>query len=213
MSRTTDAITAELEKFYHLHLQQQEVNAQRVGWKNKADQQVRFEQLTKVITPSTTGSINDLGCGLGDFAQYLQENGFARLTYVGYDIMEQMVRRAIVLNQQSPQCRFIGIRQAADMLDADYTVASGVFNVRLGVSDESWLNHVLEIILQMDLKSRKGFAFNALSNYSKPALRNADLYYADPLFLFDYCKRRFSENVALLHDYDQEDFTILVRKP
>ena len=40
----------------------------------------------------------------------------------------------------------------------------------------------------------------------------ADLYYADPLDLFDYCKRNFSKNVALLHDYRLYDFTLIVRK-
>lgn len=212
MSKTTDTITVELEKFYHRHLHQQGVNAQRVGWKNQVAQQIRFEQLTKVITQPATGSINDLGCGLGDFAQYLQVNGFNRLTYVGYDIIEQMIRSAIPLNQKSQACRFVNIRQAAEMLDADYTVASGIFNVKIAISEAVWLNHLLETIQQMNLKSRKGFAFNVLSNYSDPEFRNSDLYYADPLFLFDYCKRQFSRNVALLHDYNQYDFTIIVRK-
>ena len=39
-----------------------------------------------------------------------------------------------------------------------------------------------------------------------------DLFFGDPLFFFDYCKRNFARNVALLHDYDLYDFTILVRK-
>jgi hypothetical protein len=30
--------------------------------------------------------------------------------------------------------------------------------------------------------------------------------------LFDLCKRRYSRNVALLHDYEIYEFTILVRK-
>ena len=38
------------------------------------------------------------------------------------------------------------------------------------------------------------------------------LYYADPCALFDYCKRNFSRNVALLHDYKIYDFTLIVRK-
>ena len=38
------------------------------------------------------------------------------------------------------------------------------------------------------------------------------LYYADPLFLFDYCKKKYSKSVALLHDYGLYEFTILVRK-
>ena len=38
------------------------------------------------------------------------------------------------------------------------------------------------------------------------------LYYADPGRLFDLCKRRYSRNIALLHDYGLYEFTILVRK-
>jgi hypothetical protein len=60
--------------------------------------------------------------------------------------------------------------------------------------------------------SRKGFASNFLTGYSDAEKMRADLYYADPLSLFDYCKRNFSKNVALLHDYRLYDFTILVRK-
>jgi hypothetical protein len=33
----------------------------------------------------------------------------------------------------------------------------------------------------------------------------------DPLRLFDHCKRTFSPDVALLHDYPLWEFTILVR--
>lgn len=39
-----------------------------------------------------------------------------------------------------------------------------------------------------------------------------DLFYGDPLFYFDYCKRNQSRDVALLHKYGLYDFTILIRK-
>jgi len=51
-----------------------------------------------------------------------------------------------------------------------------------------------------------------LTKYPDAARMRSDLYYADPGFFFDYCKRNFSRNVALLHDYNLYDFTILVRK-
>lgn len=38
------------------------------------------------------------------------------------------------------------------------------------------------------------------------------LYYADPCFLFDHCKRNYSDRVALLHDYGLYEFTMLVTK-
>jgi hypothetical protein len=58
----------------------------------------------------------------------------------------------------------------------------------------------------------KGFAFNALTSYSDPERMKNTLYYADPCRLFDLCKREFSRDVALLHDYGLYEFTILVRK-
>ncbi|HAI76542.1 MAG TPA: SAM-dependent methyltransferase, partial [Microscillaceae bacterium] len=60
--------------------------------------------------------------------------------------------------------------------------------------------------------SDQGFAFNALTSYSDLEFRKQELYYSDPLYLFDYCKKNFGKNVALLHDYNQYDFTIIVKK-
>ena len=64
----------------------------------------------------------------------------------------------------------------------------------------------------MNEKSKFGFSFNALTSYSDAAFMKAELYYSNPGWLFDYCKTRFAKNVALLHDYSQYDFTILVKK-
>ena len=51
-----------------------------------------------------------------------------------------------------------------------------------------------------------------LTKYSDKEYMRDNLYYADPLFIFDYCKRNFSKQVALLHDYGLYEFTILVKK-
>ena len=59
--------------------------------------------------------------------------------------------------------------------------------------------------------SRKGFAFNLLTSYVD--WKEGHLYYADPLFFFDYCKKKFSGRVALLHDYPLWEWTMLIRKP
>ena len=48
--------------------------------------------------------------------------------------------------------------------------------------------------------------------YADAERKRPDLYYADPLALFDHCKRRYSREVALLHDYGLYEFTMIVRK-
>ena len=95
---------------------------------------------------------------------------------------------------------------------ADYSVASGIFNIRVGRSDEAWRAHLEATLDELDRLSLRGFAFNALTSYSDPEYMRDDLYYADPCALFDLCKRRYARQVALLHDYGIYDFTILVRK-
>jgi hypothetical protein len=51
-----------------------------------------------------------------------------------------------------------------------------------------------------------------LTSYSDPDKRRPDLYYADPLALFDHCKRTYSRFVSLIHDYPLYEFTLLVRR-
>ena len=82
----------------------------------------------------------------------------------------------------------------------------------LGASDEAWHAHILSSLHGLNGGGRRGFAFNCLTRYSDAALMRPHLFYADPCELFDYCKTRFSRDVALLHDYGLWEFTIAVRR-
>jgi hypothetical protein len=121
-----------------------------------------------------------------------------------------MIAKAEALHAGQTGCRFLA-GQRADR-QADYTVASGIFSVRLSASDREWHAHLLNTLDEMDAGSRRGFAFNCLTSYSDAGRMQDYLYYADPRVLFDHCKTRYSKNVALLHDYGLYEFTLLVRK-
>jgi hypothetical protein len=101
---------------------------------------------------------------------------------------------------------------AVSPVQADYVVSSGVFNVRLKHQDDEWWSYLTNTLDQMNEVSSKGFSFNCLTKYSDAEKMRDYLFYADPCKLFDFCKRRYSTQVALLHDYDLYEFTILVRK-
>jgi len=58
--------------------------------------------------------------------------------------------------------------------------------------------------------SIRGFAFNSLTTYVD--YRQDGLYYGDPLYYFDFCKKHISRKVSLLHDADNWEWTIYVRK-
>jgi SAM-dependent methyltransferase len=201
----------EIEQFYAQHLKQHGNSAKGVGWKNTEAQQVRFEQLIRVTNTSETFSLNDLGCGVGDFIAFLDQHK-KQYIYYGYDVMPVMIERAKERFSGRNNVTLEVITKAEEMRTADFTIASGIFNIRFAENDSLWLKYILDTIAYMNDKSTAGFSFNILTKYSDPEFMKPELYYADPSLLFDFCKRNFSRNVALLHDYNQYDFTIIVRK-
>jgi SAM-dependent methyltransferase len=200
----------ELKNFYRKNLGAHGASAMGVGWKNEEAQSIRFQQLAKVFIRSTF-SVNDLGCGVGDFVAFARGK-FEKCRYTGYDVMEDMISAANQKYGHLENVNFYLIAQAEEMPPADYTVASGIFNIRFEKDNDSWLQYILKTLRVMDAKSSLGFSFNILTKYSDKEFMKPELYYADPCLLFDFCKTDFSKNVALLHDYNQYDFTIIVRK-
>ena len=180
-----------------------------VDYNSTESQEARFFQLTKVLDPSRKYSLLDFGCGYGGMYDYLVRLGH-NLHYVGYDISEPMIARGRELHPDNPDCWFTSDLREMPVLD--YAVVSGTFNMKLDADLEVWTGIILEALREMNDRASKGFAFNMLTKYSDADRMRPDLYYADHTFLFDYCKRHFSRNVALLHDYGLYDFTILVRK-
>jgi len=183
--------------------------ARGVDWSSPESQRVRFDQLLGIVPPgSAEYSILDYGCGYGAIIEVLAEHG-RPFRYVGYDVSDEMVGVAKRLHGGDGR-EFTTSVEA--LVPADYVVASGILNVRLETSEDVWKDHVLQTLGELDRLSRGGFAFNALTSYSDPERMRDDLFYADPSWLFDHCKRTYSGQVALLHDYGLYEFTMLVRK-
>jgi len=184
--------------------------ARGVDWNSETAQELRFSQLIKVILPSTPFSLLDYGCGYGALAGYLLRQGYPMEKYTGFDVLDSMVVKAREVYRGSPQCSFISTIH--ELAPADFSIASGIFNLKLETPFDAWTEYVVGELHKINDLSRKGFSFNMLTRYSDPEYMRPHLYYADPCYLFDYCKRHFSRNVALLHDYEVYDFTIIVRK-
>ena len=180
-----------------------------VDWNGEESQFVRFEQLSKIINKDIF-SINDIGCGYGKYFEFLQ-NRFSNFNYYGFDLSQEMIKNAKSLYSNKGG-GFMQVDNLKNIEKADYSVASGIFSVKMEHNESEWLSYILATLEEMNEKSIKGFSFNMLTKYSEKEYMRDNLYYADPLFIFDYCKRNFSKQVALLHDYGLYEFTILVKK-
>lgn len=204
-------ISSSIEQYYSDRIIEFGAVPEGVDWNGEESQVLRFRQLCRIF-PDSNFSVNDLGCGYGRFLEFLEARFPAYRSYRGYDLSRPMIDSANNLYHGSEKRSFIQIEDSARMEAADFTVASGIFNVKMDFHEGEWLSYILKTLSDMDRCSSRGFAFNVLTRYSDREHMKNNLYYADPMFFFDYCKRNFSSNIALLHDYDLYEFTILVRK-
>lgn len=200
-----------IAELYGQRLSDHGLSSQSVCWKTEASQILRFDQLVYVLNQEHGGeemSVNDFGCGYAAMFRYLDELPNVRLgQYYGYDISDEMLKAA---GETVTDARAHFIKSSRVTEEADYSFVSGTFNVKLGASDEVWVEHLKEMLMNLAEKSRKGFAFNLLSTYVD--WKQEDLYYGDPFMFFDFCKRHISRYVALLHDYPLYEWTIVVSK-
>lgn len=196
--------------YYTDKLKTHGMTSEGVDWNSKESQFLRFHQLMKISPPSKEPiSIADLGCGYGALIDYLDEQSY-RFHYHGYDVSEAMIESAQNRYANRQDIQFT--HGAKIQKPADYVIASGIFNVRMNYSIEDWETYLFETLHHMNNMAAKGFACNMLTAYSDAHKMRDYLYYPKPEMLFAYAKTHFGRNVALLHDYDLYECTILVRK-
>jgi SAM-dependent methyltransferase len=206
---TDDALRDDVARYYTDKVSRYGPSAQGVDWRDDESQRTRFAQLLRVADGADCVEVLDYGCGYGALVDELDRDG-RPFRWVGFDISDAMLGEARARYGDRAECTVIADEIALEALA--FVVASGIFNVRLETDEWEWRRYVERVVDRLDTLSRRGFAFNMLTSYSEPEKMRPDLYYADPLAWFDRCKRQYSRQVALLHDYELWEFTIVVRK-
>ena len=93
--------------------------------------------------------------------------------YTGYDISPVMLEAAMS-RISSPRVRFVCAPYPTEQ--ADYTLASGLFGLKLGVSDQEWETWVEDLIVRMAQASRRGLACNFLDKAASCVSADALVY-------------------------------------
>jgi len=196
-----------IKDLYEGNLSQHGVSSKAVGWKDQESQLLRFEKLAEVIPGNTDSyTVVDWGCGYAAMYDFLQEKKLGCKKYYGYDISADMLHKARELHPDDG----LELIQSADVTtNADYTFVSGTFNVRFSASDEAWSANIKEVLQKLAEKTTRGLAFNLLTTYVD--WKQENLFYADPMEFFDFCKKNLSRKVTLIHDYPLYEWTMLVK--
>ena len=199
---------SKIEKLYSDNIKEFGIDAKAVGWGTKEKQDLRFEKLMGIILDRNSPfSINELGCGYGELVKYCASQKMQISDYFGYDLSSEMIDAA----EKYIGASNVSLFQSGKINSiADYTIASGIFNVKFEEEIEIWEAYVLDTITHMYDNSEKGISFNFLTKYVD--WEKDDLFYQDPMEIFDFCKKNLSEKVNLIHDYDLYEFTIQIIK-
>ncbi len=150
-------------------------------------------------------AVLDVGCGLTDFAGFLERAGF-NTRYVGVDIAPGILREA---HRRFPDRSLVrtDVFAAAPFRaqSFDFSVCSGIFNLRLG-NNELFVARALPALLQL---TRTCVAANFL--HARTRRKYPHCFYYDPQAVLQTVLPVAAE-VWLYDDYLENDFTLLLWK-
>lgn len=194
--------------YYSEKLKRYGATARGVDWPSAASQYLRFVQLLKVCDFSRPFSINDFGCGYGALLEYFEyRRPEVAIRYHGIDISPPMIAAAELRWKQNTLATFAIDSACRDI--ADYSIASGVFNVKLGWSVEEWEGYIKSILIDLHAKSRHGLSVNFMLPLDEPSDEQS-LYRTRPDHWIDFMKE-LGCCAATISDYGLREFTLLVR--
>src|SRR5690348_1687344 len=93
MTSQPDDLLRRVSAYYSAKVREFGATPRGADWKDQKSQDTRFEQLAKVTRGARTGSLAELGCGWGAFADWARARQFD-LDYTGYDISDDMLAAA-----------------------------------------------------------------------------------------------------------------------
>lgn len=208
-SSKLSAVRAEVDRYYSSRLQRFGASPLGVGWTCAPTQELRFLWLTKHFDFDQKISLNDIGCGYGALLRFLRKrHRKTSIDYLGLDLSAAMVDEARRRWGRVPQARFA--LSGAPYPCADYCVASGIFNVKLGHDRSLWEEFVAETLSEMYANCRIATAVNFLKE-DGTLDEIPELYRCVPAKWIEHC-RRMGASVELHDKYGMLEFTLVLRR-
>ena len=179
--------------------------AQALGWRDEAQQKLRFQIFVDCMHLDGSTSILDVGCGFGDFYEFLKINNKA-IIYEGCDISPEIIS---IARQTNKNIKF----QVCDLRDGayveqsfDYVCVSGIFNYKIS-DNEKFLHNTLIAAYAI---CKKGVIVNMTTD--KVDYKDSLLYYYNPGSVLDFCSS-LTRRIIIRHDYPLFEFTVGLYRP
>ncbi|MES2383793.1 MAG: class I SAM-dependent methyltransferase [Pseudomonadota bacterium] len=181
-----------------------------VDWPCVPTQELRFVQLLRLCDFAHPFALNDLGCGYGALLAYLaRRHRRSRIDYLGIDLSPEMLVEASQLWAKRSETGFVLGHTSPRV--ADYSVASGIFNVKLHQPTEIWTSFIETTLTNMHATSRRGFAVNFLAPLAAGVEGKTELYRCPASVWRQFCEEQLAARVDVLENYGLREYTLLVR--
>lgn len=203
-----------IERYYTAKVRRHGATPPGVDWASDLSQRLRFVQLLKVIADwNEPLSLHDLGCGYGALLDHLGAcHREAAVRYIGTDISEEMIRHARSRASPSHARDFIAASETLPVVD--YSIASGIFNVKLDHPVPAWEQHVAGTLRGLHAASRKGFSVNFMAPQALQLRPGAApfLYGPPPEQWMAFSRDALRCEAELIAAYGLPEYTLLVRQ-
>ncbi len=174
-------------------------------WSTQEAQYTRFQVLSEIGVKSGD-SILDVGCGFGDLAIYLQQQGI-ECDYTGIDISPDLIAKGREIHPQLVLIAKELFQFDPSPISFDYLFYSGSLSEKF---EGSYDNALRSLKLAYE-SCRKGVAFNMLSAHDEWIASRSDLQSYYPEQMLEFCQG-VADQCELIEGYIRNDFTIYMKK-
>ncbi|KAA6185163.1 class I SAM-dependent methyltransferase [Thiohalocapsa marina] len=189
----------DVHTFYADCLKQHGATAEGLHYQSASTQQARFNVLSELLPEAvTTMTLVDVGCGFGDFHQFLQQHGRAPRRYVGIDLHEHMVE---VARERTGAEILLGDVLTDPLPAADLYLCSGAMNTL--TRDET-----RQFIRRCYQAARIGYIFNLLHGNDRSETFN----YRQPAEIEAWAEE-LGARCRIIDGYLHQDFTAALMRP
>ena len=178
-------INKNLIKVYQSTIEKFGYNAMGLHWSSKSSQEKRFfliNDLMKKYIVNKNAKIADLGCGFGDFYEFLKNRNY-NYKYKGYDINPKMI------NYCKKKAKELNLDNSDEPTEiCDFTIISGTYNYAVFNSEKLWEKYLIYNLKKCFMKSSSGLIFNLQVSPKTKIVNN--IYYAG----YDFINKTLKEN-------------------
>ncbi len=193
-----------VKDFYKKLVEKHGYSIKSLDYRSETSQKTRFDVITQ-IGISNDNSLLDVGCGFGDYFNYLKQKGIKNIKYNGIDLSDEIVN---VAKEKNPLINVVqgNVLDLPDDEKFDYVISLGFNAVKTG---ENWetLTAVLDKMWKL---CKKGIAYNAVSTFAEE--QDKAIYFVSPIKVIDHIMSNLTYKIVFKHDYMPHDFTIYAYK-